>query len=57
VVAGMWYLAVMFANATYVVLLPGVHLTALQDVVAAVIVAGMALGVLTSLLSFRRVRA
>jgi len=57
VVAGAWYLAVLFANATYVVLLPGVHLSDLRNVVAAVIVAGMTLGVLTSLLSFRRVRA
>jgi cell division transport system permease protein len=56
-VAGGWYLAVLFANATYVVLLPDVHLTAMQYVVAAVIIAGMALGVLTSILSFRRVRA
>ena len=57
VVGGAWYLAVLFANATYVVLLPDVHLTAAEDVVAAVIVAGMVLGVLTSVLSFRRVRA
>jgi cell division transport system permease protein len=57
IVGGAWYLAALFAKATYVVLLPDLHLTAAEDVVAAVIVAGMALGVLTSLLSFRRVRA
>ena len=57
VVGGAWYLAVLFSNTTYVVLLPGVHLTAVSNVAAAVIVAGMALGMLTSLLSFRRVRA
>ena len=57
VVGGAWLLAGQFAGATYIDLLPGVGLTAARDVVAAVIVAGMALGVLTSLLSFRRVRA
>lgn len=57
IVGGAWYLAVLFANATYVTLLPGVHLVAAENVVAAVIVTGMVLGVLTSLLSFRRVRA
>jgi ABC-type ATPase involved in cell division/cell division protein FtsX len=56
-VAGAWYLAWEFTRATYVVLLPGVGLTAMRYVVASVIVAGMAIGVLTSLLSFRRVRA
>jgi ABC-type ATPase involved in cell division/cell division protein FtsX len=57
VVGGAWLLAMRFAGATFVDLLPGVGLTAARDVVAAVIVAGMILGVLTSLLSFRRVRA
>ena len=57
IVGGAWVLAGQFSGATYVDLLPGVGLTAARDVVAAVIVAGMALGVLTSLLSFRRVRA
>jgi len=57
VVGGAWLLAMRFAGATFVDLLPGVGLTAARDVVAAVIVAGMVLGVLTSLLSFRRVRA
>jgi len=57
VVGGAWLLAGQFAGATYIDLLPDVGLTAARDVVAAVIVAGMALGVMTSLLSFRRVRA
>ena len=57
VVGGAFLLAQRFAGATYVDLLPGVGLTAARDIVAAVIVAGMVLGVLTSLFSFRRVRA
>jgi ABC-type ATPase involved in cell division/cell division protein FtsX len=56
VVGGAWLLAMRFAGATYVDLFPGVGLTAARDMVAAVIVAGMVLGVLTSLLSFRRAR-
>jgi cell division transport system permease protein len=56
-VGGAWLLAMRFAGVTYVDLLPGVGLTAARDVVAGVIVLGMVLGVLTSLLSFRRVRA
>jgi cell division protein FtsX/energy-coupling factor transporter ATP-binding protein EcfA2 len=56
VVGGAWVLAGKFAGATYIDLLPGVGLTAARDVVAAVIVLGMVLGILTSLLSFRRVR-
>ncbi len=57
VVAGAWLLAGQFTQTTFIDLLPGVGLTAVRNVVAAVIVAGIALGVLTSLLSFRRVRA
>ena len=57
IVGAAWYLTVLFANSTYVVLLPGVHLQAARDVVAAVIVTGAVLGGMTSLLSFRRVRA
>jgi putative ABC transport system ATP-binding protein len=57
VVAGAWLLANEFAAATYVQLLPGVDFNAVRYLVAGVILAGMALGVLTSLLSFRRVRA
>ena len=57
IVGGLWYATVVFASSTYIDLLPGVGLAAARNVVALVIFAGMALGVLTSLLSFRRVRA
>jgi cell division protein FtsX len=57
VVAGAWLLAMRFADYSYVQVLPGVGFTAVRYVVAAIIVAGMLLGVLTSVLSFRRVRA
>lgn len=57
IVGGLWYGTVLFARSTYVDLLPGVGLTSVRDAVAFVVIAGMALGVLTSLLSFRRVRA
>jgi ABC-type ATPase involved in cell division/cell division protein FtsX len=57
VVAGAWLLSMRFADYTYVQLLPGVGLTAVRYVVAGIIVAGMLLGVLTSVLSFRPVRA
>jgi ABC-type ATPase involved in cell division/cell division protein FtsX len=56
-VAVAWYLAWEFTRSTYVLLLPGVGLTAMRYVVACVIVGGMGIGVMTSLLSFRRVRA
>jgi len=57
IVAGAWYLASEFTRATYVVLLPGVGLTSMRYIAAAVIGAGIAIGVVTSLLNFRRVRA
>ena len=57
IVAGAWLLAGQFAGATYIQVLPGVGFGELRTVVAAVIVSGMVLGVLTSLLSFRRARA
>ena len=57
IVAGAWLLAGQFAGATYIQILPGVGFGELRTVVAAVIVSGMVLGVLTSLLSFRRARA
>lgn len=57
VVGGAWLLAARFAQLTYVDLLPGVGSTTARTVVAGVIIAGMVIGVLTSLLSFRRVRA
>jgi len=53
-VAGVWLLAFRFANATYSEVLPGVGLTAMQDLVAAIIVAGLGLGSLTAWLGFRR---
>ncbi len=46
-----------FADATYVQLLPGVGLTTTRFVIAGVVIAGIVLGVATSVLSFRRVRA
>jgi len=52
-----YLLSVQFADATYVQLLPGVGLAAARYVVAGVVVAGMVLGVMTAILSFRRVRA
>jgi cell division transport system permease protein len=58
VLVGVAYLLSMrFADATYVNLLPGVGLTTTRFVIAGVVIAGMALGVLTSILGFRRVRA
>jgi cell division transport system permease protein len=57
VVGAAWLLATQFSRSTFVELLPGVGFTAAREIVACVIVAGMLLGVLTSLLSFRRVRA
>ena len=50
-------MAGQFAGATYIQILPGVGFGELRTVVAGVIVSGMVLGVLTSLLSFRRARA
>jgi cell division transport system permease protein len=56
-VGGAWLLAWEFTRSTYIVVLPGVGLTTARFVLAAVIAAGMVLGMMTSLLSFRRVRA
>src|SRR5438874_7869227 len=56
-VAVAYLLALRFADVTFVQLLPGVGLTATRFVVAGVVIAGMVLGVATSILSFRRVRA
>jgi ABC-type lipoprotein export system ATPase subunit/cell division protein FtsX len=57
IVGGAWLLATEFAGTTFIDLLPGVGLSSARIIVAGVIAAGMVLGVLTSLLSFRRVRA
>jgi ABC-type ATPase involved in cell division/cell division protein FtsX len=56
-VAVAYLLAMRFTDATYVQLLPGVGLTTTRFVIAGVVVAGMVLGVATSILGFRRVRA
>lgn len=56
-VGGAWLLASRFANATYAQVLPGVGLTSMRYVVAAVIAAGLILGALTATLGFRRSRA
>ena len=56
-VGGAWLLSMRLADSTFIQLLPGVGVTAARDAVAGVIIAGMFLGVLTSVLSFRRVRA
>jgi len=56
VAGGAWLLASRFAAATYAQVLPGVGLTSMRYVVAAVIVAGLLLGALTAMLGFRRSR-
>jgi ABC-type ATPase involved in cell division/cell division protein FtsX len=56
VAGGAWLLALRFAAATYAQVLPGVGLTSMRYVVAAVIVAGLLLGALTAMLGFRRYR-
>jgi ABC-type ATPase involved in cell division/cell division protein FtsX len=56
VAGGAWLLASRFATATYAQVLPGVGLTSMRYVVAAVIVAGLLLGALTATLGFRRYR-
>jgi cell division transport system ATP-binding protein len=56
-VGGAWLLATRLASATYVLVLPGVGLTSVRYVVAAVIVAGIVIGTLTSTLGFRRIHA
>jgi ABC-type ATPase involved in cell division/cell division protein FtsX len=56
-VAGTWLLASLFASETYSQVLPGVDPDAVRYVVAAVMVAGLALGALTAMLGFRRIRA
>jgi ABC-type ATPase involved in cell division/cell division protein FtsX len=57
VVGAAYLLAVRFENAIYVQVLPGVNATAVQDVLAAVITAGLLLGAGTALFGFRRARA
>jgi ABC-type ATPase involved in cell division/cell division protein FtsX len=56
-VGGAWLLATRFASATYVQVLPGVGLTSMRYVAAAIIVAGIFIGVTTATFGFRRSRA
>jgi len=56
-VGGAWLLSSRFAAATYAQVLPGVGLTSTRYDVAAVIVAGLLLGLLTATFGFRRSRA
>jgi ABC-type ATPase involved in cell division/cell division protein FtsX len=56
-IAGTWLLASTFASENYSQILPGVGLTSVRYVVAAVMVAGLVLGALTAMLGFRRIRA
>jgi len=56
IAGGAWLLASRFATATYAQVLPGVGLTSIRYVVAAVIVTGLLLGALTATLGFRRYR-
>ncbi len=56
IAGGAWLLASRLATATYAQVLPGVGFTSMRYVVAAVIVAGLLLGALTSTLGFRRYR-
>ncbi|HLY51677.1 MAG TPA: permease-like cell division protein FtsX, partial [Steroidobacteraceae bacterium] len=56
-VAVAYLLAMRFADATYVQLLPGVGFTTTRFVIAGVVIAGMLLGVATAIFGFRRVRA
>jgi len=46
-----------FESATYAQLLPGVDATAVQYILAAILVAGLFLGSLTALFGFRKVHA
>jgi cell division transport system ATP-binding protein len=56
-VGAAYLLAVRFEDAIYVQVLPGVNLTSVQYVLAAVITAGLLLGAGTALFGFRRARA
>jgi ABC-type ATPase involved in cell division/cell division protein FtsX len=56
-VAGAWLLAARFESATFAQVLPGVGTTQVQYVLAAVMAAGLLLGSLTAMLSFRKVHA
>ncbi|MEO8745750.1 MAG: permease-like cell division protein FtsX [Candidatus Dormiibacterota bacterium] len=55
-VAAAWLLVTRFESATYAQVLPGVGPTAVQYVLAAILIAGLVLGSTTALLGFRKVR-
>jgi len=57
VVGAAYLLAVRFEDTIYVQVLPGVNVTAVQYVLAAVITTGLLLGAGTALFGFRRARA
>lgn len=56
-VLGLWLLASQLGSQTYSQILPGVGSDSVRYVIAAVMVAGLALGALTAMLGFRRIRA
>lgn len=56
-VAGAWLLATRFEAATYSQVLPGLGPTAVQYVLAAVMVAGLFFGATTAMLGFRKAHA
>jgi ABC-type ATPase involved in cell division/cell division protein FtsX len=56
-VAGAWLVASSFGSEIYSQVLPGVGVTSVRYVVAAVMAAGLVLGALTATLGFRRIRA
>jgi ABC-type ATPase involved in cell division/cell division protein FtsX len=56
-VAGAWLLASSFASQTYSQILPGVGQDSVRYIIAALMVAGLALGALTAMLGFRKIRA
>jgi len=56
-VLGVWTLASGLGSQTYSQILPGVGPNSVRYVAAAVMVAGLALGALTAMLGFRRMRA
>jgi cell division transport system permease protein len=56
-VGAAYLLAVRFESAVYMDVLPGVDLTVVRYVLAAVITAGLVLGTATALLGFRKARA
>ncbi len=56
-VAGAYLLATRFEASVYVQVLPGVDLTAVRYVLAAIITAGLLLGTATAMLGFRKAQA